>query len=177
MKTKQVVIWVLIVVGIFGLLWLTGKNKAKPQNELTETPVDNAAQSVVGGENKLTASETFYDFGSISMKSGNVSKIFKVTNSSAQDINLESITTSCMCTVAYVIKQDGSKKGPYGMPGHGSVPKVNELIGAGEMRDIEVVYDPNAHGPAGVGMIDRFVYLEDSNGGKLSFEIKANVTP
>mgnify|MGYP001618214936 FL=1 len=83
-----------------------------------------------------------------------------------------------MCTTAYIIRENGSKSRPFGMPGHGgAVPRANEIIKAGESRDIEVVYDPNAHGPAGVGRIDRLVYLEDADGNKLQFEIKANVTP
>ena len=82
-----------------------------------------------------------------------------------------------MCTAAYIVRGDGEKKGPFSMPGHRPVPKAKEIIKAGESRGIEVVYDPNAHGPAGVGMINRFVYLEDREGNKMQFEIKANVTP
>ena len=64
------------------------------------------------------------------------------------------------------------------MPGHGGVvPKANALVKAGELLDIEVVFDPNAHGPAGVGRIDRFINLTDENGGELQFEIKALVKP
>ena len=111
------------------------------------------------------------------MKNGNVSKKFTITNPTDENIFISSLTTSCMCTNAYFIQLDGNKKGPFSMPGMGFVPKLNENIKAGESRDIEVVYDPNAHGPAGVGMIDRFVYLEDSSGKKLQLEIKANVTP
>jgi len=168
---KKIIVWILIIVGIFSLLWLTGKNKiSNSQNESVKIPARDAVSSVAGEENQLV--------GVISMKNGNVSKMFKVSNLGDKDINLQSVSTSCMCTVAYVIKQDGNKKGPFGMPGHGgAVPKTNELIKSGESRDIEVVYDPNAHGPAGVGMIDRFVYLEDENGNKLEFEIKAIVTP
>ena len=112
------------------------------------------------------------------MKDGKASKVFKVRNPGEEDINLEKVSTSCMCTNAYILMPDGEKKGPFGMPGHGGfVPKANEIVKAGEEREIEVVYDPNAHGPAGVGMIDRFVYLEDESGNKLELEIKANVTP
>jgi len=173
MKNKKIIAGIFIIVGLFGLLYLTGKNKvSNPQNEIVKV---NSQQENAG--NKLIASEKLYDFGAISMKDGLVRKVFKVSNPGEQDINLEKISTSCMCTVVYIIEQDGNKKGPYGMPGHGIVPKANEIIKIGEMRDIEVVYDPNAHGPAGVGMINRLVYLEDSNGNKLQFEIKANVTP
>ena len=63
------------------------------------------------------------------------------------------------------------------MPGMGYVPPANETIKAGESRMIRVVYDPNAHGPAGVGRINRFVELVDSSGGTLGLEIKALVTP
>jgi len=173
MKTKQIVIWVIIIIGIFGLLYLTGKNKASnSQNE----PIKAANQSANVGK-ELVASETFYDFGTISMKNGNVSKIFKVTNGTDKDILFPNLTTSCMCTNAYFVLPDGSKKGPFGMSGMGFVPKLNETIKAGQSADIEVVFDPNAHGPAGVGIIDRLVDLADDSGRALQFEIKANVTP
>ena len=44
------------------------------------------------------------------MKDGNVSKNFKVTNESDMDILISSVTTSCMCTVAYVVGVDGNKR-------------------------------------------------------------------
>lgn len=172
MKTKQIVVWTLIVVSLFSLLWLAGRSKASNKNE----PIKAENQSV-NISKELAASETFYDFGTISMKNGNVSKMFKVTNGTDKDVLFPSLTTSCMCTKAYFIDSNGDKKGPFGMPGMGFVPKLNKAIKVGESVDIEVVYDPNAHGPAGVGMIDRFVYLEDANNNKLQFEIKANVTP
>ena len=81
-----------------------------------------------------------------------------------------------MCTNAYVVHGD-SRQGPFGMPGMGYVPKANLLIKAGETKNIDVVYDPAAHGPAGVGFIDRFVYLGEADGGTLQLEIKAIVTP
>lgn len=128
-------------------------------------------------ESGLAAAETFYDFGEISMKDGLVDRMFEITNPTDKDITLERLTTSCMCTTAFIVK-DGARRGPFGMPGHGGpVPRANEVIPAGGKLAIDVVYDPEAHGPAGVGEIDRFVYLVDDTGGQLSFEIKANVTP
>ena len=82
-----------------------------------------------------------------------------------------------MCTSAFNVEPNGSLKGPFKMPGMGYVPPANETIKAGESRVVRVVYDPNAHGPAGVGRIDRFVTLTDANGGTLQLEIKALVTP
>jgi len=125
----------------------------------------------------LTAPETFYDFGTISMKNWSVTKEFKVTNPTDKDVTVSTVLTSCMCTTAFIVEEGGSTKGPFSMAGMGYVPPANETIKAGESRTIRVVYDPNAHGPAGVGQIDRFVMLTDTSGGTLQFEIKALVTP
>ena len=131
-----------------------------------------------GAASALAAAEVSYDFGTISMKNGNVSKVFKVINSTTQDIKVPSLTTSCMCTTAYIIKADGSRSRPFGMPGHGgAVPKANAIVEAGGSLNIEVVYDPNAHGPAGVGLIERAVFLEDESNNVIEFNFKANVTP
>jgi len=174
MKTQTIIIWIFATFGILILLMYWGS-----KNITSSTLYDdsNEVSKISEIKNQLITSETFYDFGKISMANGDVSKTFKVTNESNEDVLIPSLTTSCMCTHAYFIESDGNKSGPFGMPGMGVVPKLNKIIKAGESADIEVVYDPNAHGPAGIGMIDRFVYLEDADGNKLQFEIKANVTP
>jgi len=81
-----------------------------------------------------------------------------------------------MCTTAFLQSTD-REKGPFGMEGMGFFAPANEVIEPGESRAVRVVYDPNAHGPAGVGAIDRFIYLTDPSGGELRFEIRAMVTP
>lgn len=172
---KQIVIsLIVIILGVIGLvLW----SKSVDRVAINADEFGGSHPAVLGAEaGKLTAEETLYNFGKISMRDGNVSKIFKVTNSGASDVKLTEVSTSCMCTAAYILRDDGSKLGPFGMPGHGD-GKAGEIIPVGESRNIEVVYDPNAHGPAGVGLVDRFIYLEDENGQKLELEIKASVTP
>ncbi|OHA91794.1 MAG: hypothetical protein A2758_01265 [Candidatus Zambryskibacteria bacterium RIFCSPHIGHO2_01_FULL_49_18] len=159
----------LVFVGLF--IWgYAGKGG-------TATSVQGVAGTSGASKSALTAPEIFYDFGTISMKNGNVTKEFTVTNPTNQDITVSTMLTSCMCTTAFIVKPDGSTKGPFGMAGMGYVPPANEIIKAEESRVIRVVYDPNAHGPAGVGRIDRFVMLTDSEGGTLELEIKALVTP
>ena len=168
MKTKTIIISIAFVLGI-ALLLAWGNAASAP---IPGAPAAGTTKSA------LVASEPFYDFGTISMKNGNVIKEFTVTNPTAEAITLEAVFTSCMCTTAFIVGADGSAKGPFGMPGHGgAVPAANELIAAGESRIIRVVYDPNAHGPAGVGRIDRFITLTDDSGTTLEYEIKANVTP
>lgn len=161
---KTIIIGIIAVLGLMGIMFLgRGSQTARVSRDF-------------GTTSSLTASEKLYDFGTISMKNGLVNHVFKVTNSSDKDVYVEKINTSCMCTSAYIESTNG-KKGPFGMEGMGHLMPANEIIKAGESRDIKVVYDPNAHGPAGVGSIDRFVYLTDASGGTFQFEIKAEVTP
>ena len=168
MKNKNIITGILVLIGFFGLMWW-GKSIQKPSSVVPG--------SVASSEVALVASEKLYDFGTISIGSGKVAKIFTVTNPTDRDVVLQSIVTSCMCTVAY-IESEAGEKGPFGMPGHGGpVSKANEPIKSGESRKVRVVYDPAAHGPAGVGKIDRFIYLTDTTGGTLELEIKALVTP
>lgn len=179
---NKIITFIAVIVLLFIGFFFFGKPVKNEDSALTEKNIPVGSEELAnshtaGAIGVLTAEEKFYDFGMISMKNGNVSKLFKVTNSTDKDIKLPSLTTSCMCTAAYFVEADGSKKGPFGMPGMGFVPKLNAIIKAGVSANVEVVYDPNAHGPAGVGMIDRFVYLEDEGGYKIQFEIKANVTP
>ncbi|MFZ2150184.1 MAG: DUF1573 domain-containing protein [Minisyncoccia bacterium] len=180
MDKKTIISLIIILIGITGLVWWS-KSVETEELSANETSKSHPARTNGG----LVASETFYDFGTISMKNGKVSKIFKITNSGTEDVNLTKISTSCMCTAAYLITLDGSKLGPFGMPGHGGTTdmpghgdsKAGEIISVSDSRDIEVVYDPNAHGPAGVGLIERAVFLEDENRNVVEFKFKVNVTP
>ena len=174
MKQKLYIIsgaFALIAI-LFGLGYMN-----RSTGDRTTSAFEAGGSHPAQAESSLTASETVYDFGIISMKNGDVTKDFTVTNATDKEVLLKTLVTSCMCTRASIVRADGTSKGPFGMPGMGSVPPANESIAPGESRVIRVVYDPNAHGPAGVGQIDRFAYLEDENGGKLQLEIKALVQP
>lgn len=173
MESKTISI-ISIILLIFLGLFIWGYSS---KGVSTTASVQGAPGAASNAESVLISPEVFYDFGTISMKNGNVTKEFTVTNPTNADLMVPTLVTSCMCTTAFIVEPDGGLKGPFKMPGMGYVPPANELIKAGESRIIRVVYDPNAHGPAGVGRIDRFVTLTDASGGILQFEIKALVTP
>lgn len=116
-----------------------------------------------------------HDFGTISMAQGNVSKRFKAKNISGKDVIIGKIYSSCMCTQARLYAK-GKSFGPFGMPGHGPIPAINEKILPYEETEIEVIFNPRAHGPAGVGRIGRSVFLE-TDAGKVELKINAYVTP
>ena len=124
---------------------------------------------------KLTAAEKTYNFGKISMAAGTVRHSFAVKNESGAAVKIKKIFTSCMCTQA-TLKLGEKTVGPYGMPGHGLAPSVNEEIAAGGEALVEVVFDPAAHGPAGVGRVSRQVTVETDDGA-VTLSFAAEVTP
>ena len=110
------------------------------------------------------------------MAAGKVSHTFKIKNTSEEAVMVNKMYTSCMCTTA-ILSISGKQFGPYGMPGHGAIPKINQTISPGEEADVEVVFDPAAHGPAGVGRIQRTITVENNAGGPVELLLVAVVTP
>lgn len=170
---SQNIITTLVTLGIVIALFAWGY-----ANRGNSAASAQGAGSASIGESSLVVSESFYDFGTISMRNGNVQREFTITNPTSEDVLLSSLVTSCMCTTSFIITSDGKTRGPFGMPGHGrSVPPANETIKAGESRTIRVIFDPNAHGPAGVGRIERVVTMSEPTGASVTFGFKALVTP
>src|SRR3989344_6839161 len=85
---KIIIIGTAIVLGLIGLM-LWGWN-----SQISGIPQNSGTVS------SLTTPEKLYNFGTISMKNGLVSRIFKVVNSSDKDIYVKKINTSCMCARA-----------------------------------------------------------------------------
>jgi hypothetical protein len=97
------------------------------------------------------------------MKAGRVSHRFRLKNEGTKEVTVKKIYTSCMCTSA-VFQKDGKRFGPFGMLGHGIIPSINQQVQPGEEVQVDVIFDPAAYGPAGVGYAERIVYLETSAG-------------
>lgn len=167
MKKTGIVLGIVIIV--LGGLLLIGRPTDGKKDKKTETP-----PSV--NQNSLSAEETFFDFGTISMANGKVSHVFKVKNANAETVKVSKIYTSCMCTQASIKTQEGTA-GPFGMPGHGIIPKVNKNILPNEEAEVGVIFDPAAHGPAGIGRIERTVYVESDNNKPLTLNFVVTVTP
>ncbi|MDP3993581.1 MAG: DUF1573 domain-containing protein [Candidatus Doudnabacteria bacterium] len=136
----------------------------------------NSLESRSNPSATLTTSEQHYNFGRVSMAEGRVSHEFKIKNISGKTISLDTLSTSCMCTEAFFRSSSGVRRGPFSMPGHGTVPKLKEVLAGGEEAVVEAIFDPSAHGPAGVGPIERSVILE-SDDGVLEMHFSAEVIP
>ncbi|MEK7610352.1 MAG: DUF1573 domain-containing protein [Patescibacteria group bacterium] len=156
---------VVVILGLSGLIWL-----ARPTDQKTVPAAASGGAALVVEENPD------YNFGTISMAAGMVKHVFSIKNTSPTVVTINKMYTSCMCTTAE-LTVDGKKIGPYGMPGHGAIPKIDENLAPGDEALIEVVFDPAAHGPAGVGRIQRVVTIENSTGRPVELGFSALVTP
>lgn len=154
------------IVIVIGFVWA-----AAPSPSADNSGVNAAA--LIG---KLTAKERLFDFGTISMAKGKVSHIFKIKNTSNEPVLVGKVYTSCMCTQATLVKS-GRTFGPFGMPGHVSIPSIDQTLAPGEEVELEAVFDPAAHGPAGVGNIERTLIMETNGIKIMQVNFKANVTP
>jgi hypothetical protein len=129
------------------------------------------------GERALTVEESdSCDFGTISMAKGVVKHEFKIKNTSNKGVVVNKMYTSCMCTTATFMIAN-QRFGPYGMPGHGFIPRIGKTIDPGQEAVVQVVFDPAAHGPAGVGKIERTIIIETNDGRPLELGFAAKVTP
>lgn len=162
---KTVIGIILAVLVLGGFIWI-----AKPNGQ------SSSAVSTTSNGTLTVEEANNYDFGTISMATGKVSHQFKIKNVGAEAVTINKMYTSCMCTTAELIV-NGEQFGPYGMPGHGASPKIDQTINPNEEATVEVVFDPAAHGPAGVGRIQRTVIIENNAGTPVELLFAAVVTP
>lgn len=165
-KYQNIALTIFIIILILaGFIWFFSSRQ--------ESGVDNL--NLTNGI--LTSQESVFDFDTISMAKGIVSHAFKIKNTGSEALVIKKIYTSCMCTEATFVKGD-IKKGPFGMLGHGFIPQISEILNPGEEAEILIVFDPAAHGPAGLGRTERVVYLENSGKNpKFELLISVNVAP
>lgn len=136
----------------------------------------STAAATLPSSGALKAKESNFDFGDISMAAGDVSHRYWFRNESPAPVTIQRIYTSCMCTTAKLVK--GMRVvGSYGMAGHGPTREVNETLAPNEAAYVDVVFDPAAHGPAGLGRTERVVTIEPSVGEPLQVGFVALVKP
>lgn len=156
---------IVAILALGGLVWI-----ARPDSQSnTASPIRSNGILIVEEANN-------YDFGTISMAAGKVKHLFKIKNTGDETITISKIYTSCMCTTASLMIGD-KQFGPYGMPGHSAIPRIDQTINPNEEASVEIVFDPAAHGPAGVGQIQRTIIIENNAGQPVELQFTAVVTP
>lgn len=166
----------IILAIVIAVIAAMPASKSTAPASAAPTVAATPAPSVARQTGALRAKESNFEFGSISMAAGKVSHRFWFRNESTTPVLMQRVYTSCMCTTATLVK--GMRViGSYGMPGHGPLPDVNESLAPNEAAYLDVVFDPAAHGPAGLGRTERVVTIEPARGEPLQFAFVANVTP
>jgi len=176
-KTLYALVAGTAIVILIGIYFSSQQTSPQPKPGLQEQSA--ARQPAAGqpsGVRALASVSPFHNFGNISMAAGKVSKVYWIKNISGDPLTISKLYTSCMCTDATLITKAG-KKGPFGMPGHGPTPRIEERLAPGETAQVEVVFDPAAHGPAGIGQTDRVTTIENGGGLPLELRFSAMVTP
>ncbi|MBE0619003.1 MAG: DUF1573 domain-containing protein [Burkholderiales bacterium] len=172
-KTKFILGAGALILGLGGLVIAARPGPATSSPTAVELVRASAANK---SSSRLTATRTSFSFGPISMASGKVKHRYPITNAGTEPVVISKLYTSCMCTTAALVK--GGKAGEaFGMPGHTPIPTINVPINPGEEAFVEVIFDPAAHGPAGVGPIERVVTLENNGGQPLELAFAALVSP
>lgn len=170
-KTKIAIAAGAVVVAVAGLIVVAQPGAATSTPAATES-----AGTGAGSAGYLAAVRKKYDFGTISMARGKVNYRYAIRNVGTDPLEIRKLYTSCMCTTAALVT-NGKVSDAYGMPGHTPIPTINVPIAPQEQAYVQVVFDPAAHGPAGVGPIERVVTVENSAGQPLELAFSAVVTP
>lgn len=162
-EKKIIIIFVLItILSVVGGIAL-----------LSKSPSSSSASISISQNAKAGVDQKIFDWGTINMKDGNVSKNFVIKNTGTDVLMLTKIKTSCHCTKAQ-ITVNGVASPFFGMNTVSSW--VGEVVPGNEAQ-INIVFDPAYHGPNGIGPITRYISVDtnDPDNKTLEFTLTANV--
>ncbi len=151
-----VVLGTLLLISLFAF-WQGNKSPKTGVTSGVSTPVPTQTKPVA--LNSLSVSPEPFDWGDIKIGGGIVEQKFTLKNTADTAISVSKLETSCMCTEASLTV--GDKESPFfGMPGHqGANPGWQAEIAPGAEVTLTVKFDPAAHGPQGVGKINRSIRI------------------
>ena len=178
-RNTKIIIGAGAVILVIGGLVIAAKpepGSKQPATVASSSTGSASSTGTAGSTGGLTTPRTKFSFGPISMARGKVTHRYPIRNAGTEPISIRKIYTSCMCTTAALVK-GGKTSEAYGMPGHTPIPTINVPMNPKEEAFIEVIFDPAAHGPAGVGPIERVVTIENSAGPPLELAFAALVSP
>jgi len=127
-----------------------------------KNPTDLSSEA--SSNSSLELSELNFDWGEIPIKGGKVLHNFKLGNSGSEILRINSIETSCMCTTARLITDQG-EEGPSFSMAHQAGRQDSWVgeISPGEEAELTVIFDPLFHGPDGLGPITRTITFQTND--------------
>jgi len=137
------------------------------------TKMGETTQVTADSQVTMSVDSNRYDWGTIDINGGMVSKSFAIENKGATPLKLYEVKTSCMCTTAQ-LKTSSQASPKFKM--HEKNSYVFE-VNPGETAELIVEFDPAFHGPSGTGPINRTITMNtnDASNPTLTFQLAANV--
>lgn len=176
-QDKKIKVGIVLILGlVVGLSYLVSQNYSlEPTEARGSTKAATPTKT-----NPNTTNSTHQDLGQIPMSEGIKQLSYSFKNDGDQSLQINNLYTSCMCTKAKIIIDD-QDSGFAGMKGHksGLMPIDPDMeLKTGQEAKLLVEFDPNAHGPQGVGPMTRSIILEtnDTNQPQLQFTFAGVVT-
>ena len=140
-------LFTLLVLG--GGIWFASSIPTKP-----------TLQKTVGAT--LLTDHTSVELKTILYEKGVLTHVFPIQNTGEKPLSITNLATSCMCTKVYFT--NGKEKGPQtGMKGMSAISSWIGTLQPQEKGEIIALFDPQFHGPTGVGAISRLVSFETSD--------------
>jgi hypothetical protein len=94
---------------------------------------------------KIQITPERYDFGSVRVSGGEVTKLMTVKNIGKDDLKITRMESSCGCTSASMVV-DGIEGPRFSMASHGTNPTGwSVTLEPGETTQLKVYYDPTVH--------------------------------
>lgn len=151
MNDKKALIGIILVTLLIlgGAIWFLSRSSSST----TIAKVQGA---------KIEIQETTFDFKDIPYGGGNVSHKFKIKNVGDKELQIANMATSCMCTTVS-LKTSSGESPKFGMKGHAPSSSWVGKLAPGEEAEVVAEFDPTAHGPSGVGPMERFISFETSD--------------
>lgn len=161
MSGKQIALFLIIIIGLVGLLvWLGSRGGIAPTTDASDPNRPIA-----------TVTDTDFDLGAMAV-SEIKNHVFQIKNTGLSDLTLARVTTSCNCTYAYITT--GGRRSPQ-QTMHGS-NGWSDVVRPGETADVEVVYEPALMPVSGVVERTVSVTTTDPVTPTVTFTVRANVS-
>lgn len=146
-----IVLGTVLLISVFAI-W-QGDKSGGIASAPAATPTPSKPPTAVS---EISVSPQPFDWGNIKYGGGIVETKFTLKNTSSNVLKIAKVETSCMCTEASL--KVGDKESPFfSMPGHTANPGWQADFQPGQEAIITAKFDPAAHGPEGIGKVDRVI--------------------
>ncbi len=118
------------------------------------------------------------DMGTVSMAQGPVRVSYQLNNNGQDDLIINNLATSCMCTTVALETSDGLSPN-FGAHQDENPDNWSATLKPNEEAELIVTFDPNAHGPDAVGQYRRVITISSNDPlqPSVKVEIVADVVP